>query len=69
MNQIAQAVAAEAVEPARSEPARVDSAAALAKDATVKDLMTPPVGLFRGTETVADAVETLREATKSAFIT
>ena len=69
MNQIAQAVAAEAVEPARSEPAPVDSAAALAKDATVKDLMTPPVGLFRGTETVAEAVETLREATKSAFIT
>ena len=69
MNQIAQAVATEAVEPARSEPAPADSAAALAKDATVKDLMTPPVGLFRGTETVAEGVETLREATKSAFIT
>jgi len=69
MNQIAQAVPVDTADVARSEPAPADANAALAKDATVSDLMSPPVGLFRGTETVAEAVETLREATKSAFIT
>ena len=45
------------------------SDAALAKDATVRDLMSPPVGVCSGTATVAETVEALREATKSAFIT
>ena len=50
-------------------PSAADPNAAFAPDATVRDIMTPPVGLFRGIERVAEAIETLREATKSAFIT
>jgi len=38
-------------------------------DATVRDLMSPPVGVFKGTDTVAETVEMLREQTKTAFIT
>ena len=69
MNQIAQAVAAEAVEPARSEPAPVDSAAAATSDATIRETMSPPVGVFRPDATVAETIENLREATRTAFIT
>ena len=36
---------------------------------TVADLMTPAVGVFSPTATVAHATEALREATRSAFIT
>lgn len=40
-----------------------------ARPATLRDLMTPPVGLFAPQTTVAQAVEQLREQVKSAFIT
>jgi magnesium transporter len=69
MDEIAQAVPADSAEPEMPEAVRADAKAALADDATVRDLMSPPVGLFRGTDTVTQAVEALREATKSAFIT
>jgi magnesium transporter len=69
MTEIVQAIPADAIPPAPPERAAVDTNAALDNDATVADLMSPPVGVFRGTETIAEAVETLREATKSAFIT
>ena len=46
-----------------------DAQAALEKDATVRDLMSPPVGVFHGTDTVAETIENLREQTKTAFIT
>ena len=54
--------------PAPSGPAS-DAQAALEKDATVRDLMSQPVGVFRGTDTVAETIENLREQTKTAFIT
>ena len=54
--------------PAPSGPAS-DAQAALEKDATVRDLMSPPVGVFHGTDTVAETIENLREQTKTAFIT
>lgn len=44
-------------------------AAATTSAATVGDMMSPPVGLFRGDLTVAEAVEKLREMTREAFIT
>ncbi len=62
MNEIAQATEANSAAPNAADPAQ-------AKGATVRDLMSPPVGVFRGTDTVAQTVEALREATKSAFIT
>lgn len=56
--------------------ANEDSAPALkaevksnAKVATVGELMSPPVGVFRGSLTVAETVEKLREMTREAFIT
>lgn len=39
------------------------------EEATVGDLMTPPVGLFAPDITVAEAIEKLREQTQTAFIT
>ena len=36
---------------------------------TVADLMTPTVGVFSPNTTVAEAIEALREATRTAFIT
>ena len=36
---------------------------------TVGDLMTPAVGIFAPSVTVSEAIEALREATRSAFIT
>src|SRR5688500_12600400 len=33
------------------------------------DLMSPPVGIFRGEMTVAETIEQLRELTRAAFIT
>jgi magnesium transporter len=54
------------VEPPTQAPA---ADPAQAKDATIGDLMSPPVGVFRGDATIAETVEMLREATKSAFIT
>jgi magnesium transporter len=69
MDEIAQAIPLDSRAPAPSEKAAAGSNAALANDATVRDLMSPPVGVFRGTDTVAETIEALREATKSAFIT
>jgi magnesium transporter len=54
--------------PAESTPATAPNAA-LAKDAKVRDLMSPPVGVYRGSMTVAQTIEDLREATRKAFIT
>jgi magnesium transporter len=47
----------------------IDTTASTAKNATVRDLMSPPVGVYRGNKTVAETIEDLREATRSAFIT
>jgi magnesium transporter len=69
MNEIAQAVPADGLEPVVPEAAPADTRDALDNDATVRDLMSPPVGVFRGTDTVAETIENLREQTKTAFIT
>jgi magnesium transporter len=68
MAEIAQAIPADIAtpEPASAPPAHDP---ALEKNATVRDLMSPPVGVFKGTDTVAETVEMLREQTKTAFIT
>ncbi len=60
--------AAPASPPVSPLPA-IDQNAALAKDAKVRDLMSPPVGVYRGSMTVAQTIEDLREATRKAFIT
>jgi magnesium transporter len=39
------------------------------KVATVGELMSPPVGVFSGSLTVAETIEKLREMTREAFIT
>jgi magnesium transporter len=65
MNEIAQPVPADSSKPA--SPPAADSAQS--NDATVRDLMSPPVGVFKGTDTVAETIEMLREQTKTAFIT
>ena len=39
------------------------------EDATVSDLMSPPLGVFRPDMSVAETVEELRELTRSAMIT
>jgi magnesium transporter len=54
--------------PVPPQPAS-ETPAALANDATVRDLMSPPVGVYRGSATVAETTEALREATRTAFIT
>jgi magnesium transporter len=69
MDEIAQAIPTDDAAPASPPPSKAGSDAALAKDATVSDLMSPAVGVFRGTATVAETIEALREATKTAFIT
>jgi magnesium transporter len=69
MTEIAQAVQADSFAPVQPGAAQSGADPAQAKNATVRDLMTPPVGVFRATNTVAETVEALREATKSAFIT
>lgn len=69
MDEIAQAIPADGPPPAVPEAAPADTRDALASNATVSDLMSPPVGVFRASDTVAETVEMLREATKSAFIT
>ena len=69
MDEIAQAIPVDSPAPAPPHTGSAGSAAALADDAKVRDLMSPPVGVFRGTDTVAQTVENLREATKTAFIT
>lgn len=68
MTEIAQALPADIPAPVADAP-RPEADPAQARDATVSDLMTPPVGVFKGSDTVAETIETLREATKSAFIT
>ena len=67
MAEIALEVPSDSLVPARPDAAAAE--AALAPNAAVRDLMSPPVGLFRGSATVAETVEDLREATKTAFIT
>jgi len=69
MDEIADAIPTDSAAPASRPPSKAGSDAALAKDATVSDLMSPVVGVFRGTATVAETIEALREATKTAFIT
>ena len=69
MDEIAQAIPVDSPAPTTPDTGSAGSAAALADDAKVRDLMSPPVGVFRGTDTVAQTVENLREATKTAFIT
>jgi magnesium transporter len=69
MTEIAQAVQADGFAPAKLDAAQSGTDPAQAKNATVRDLMTPPVGVFKPTDTVAETVKALREATKSAFIT
>ena len=63
MDEIAQAIPADTSDPATpvgvAAPAALDPAQA--DDATVRDLMSPPVGVFRGTDSVAETVEMLRE--------
>ncbi|HEY6816082.1 MAG TPA: magnesium transporter [Croceibacterium sp.] len=68
MNQVLTADAVPA-SPAPAMQPQIDPAAALAKDAKVRDLMSPPVGVYRGSMTVAETTEALREATRKAFIT
>jgi magnesium transporter len=69
MTEIVQAVHADSSAPGKVEAAPTGADPAQASDATVRDLMSPPVGVFRGDATIAETVEMLREATKSAFIT
>jgi magnesium transporter len=68
MAEIAQAIPADIAAP-ETAPAPPAHDPALEKNATVSDLMSPPVGVFKGTDTVAETVEMLREQTKTAFIT
>jgi len=60
-----------AVTPVTPPPPTVDpnANAALSNDARVRELMSPPVGVYRGHQTVAETTEALREATRKAFIT
>jgi magnesium transporter len=60
--------AASAPLPGSAQPS-AQSKAALASNATIRDIMSPPVGVYRGTATVAETIEALREATRTAFIT
>jgi len=69
MNEIAQAVQADSAALASPNATPSGADPAQANDATVRDLMTPPVGVFKAGDTVAETIEALREATKSAFIT
>ena len=69
MDEIAEAIPTDSAVPVAPPPSKAGSEAALANDAKVSDLMSPAVGVFRGTATVAETVEALREATKTAFIT
>lgn len=69
MNQVLTADAAAGENPAPAPQPPIEPAAALAKNARVRDLMSPPVGVYRGAMTVAETTEALREATRKAFIT
>ena len=62
-------IEADIAAPDEAPPAAPAADPAQAKDATIADLMSPPVGVFRGDATIAETVEMLREATKTAFIT
>ena len=53
--------------PRPALPPSADSA--MDSDATVRELMSPPVGVFKLNDTVAETIEMLREQTKTAFIT
>jgi magnesium transporter len=50
-------------------PPEAETPQGLAKNPTIADLMTPPVGVFGPQATVGEAVEALREQVKNAFIT
>jgi magnesium transporter len=69
MDEIAQAIPADTT--AQVPAGRLPDGAmdALSKDAKVRDLMSPPVGVYRGSLTVAETTEHLRDATRKAFIT
>lgn len=69
MDEIAHALPAES--KARIPSGRLPDGAmqALSKDAKVRDLMSPPVGVYRASATVAETTEALRDATRKAFIT
>ena len=69
MDEIAQAIPADDPEPTAPAAPPADTRDAQDKNAAISDLMSPPVGVFRGDATIAETVEMLREATKSAFIT
>ena len=69
MTEVAAASAADTLPPVHPAQPPAETNAALAKNATVRDLMSPPVGVYRGTMTVAETTEALREATRTAFIT
>ena len=69
MDEIAQAIPADSPAPAGAGQQLADTEAALGKHAKVRDLMSPPVGVYRGSDTVAETTEALREATRTAFIT
>ncbi|MBT2133681.1 magnesium transporter [Croceibacterium sp. LX-88] len=62
-------VSRDAPAPSPVPPAAVISAKAQERNARVRDIMAPPVGVYRGSATVADTTEALREATRTAFIT
>src|SRR6478752_2779608 len=62
MNQVLTADAAPEVNPPPPQPPAIDPTAGLAKNAKVRDLMSPPVGVYRGHLTVAETTEALREA-------
>lgn len=51
------------------QPAKTLAAEHETEDATVADLMSPALGVFRPEMTVAETVEELRELTRSAIIT
>jgi magnesium transporter len=53
----------------RPAPGPASPAAAQAYGATVSDIMSPPVGVYRGNQTVAETIESLRVETQTAFIT
>lgn len=57
---------AAAAEPIAPPPPALELTA---RHPTIADLMTPPVGVFAAETTIAEAVEQLRDAVKSAFIT
>ena len=61
MSEIVQAFPTDHPSPAGPGPKRPDTEAALGTHARVNDLMSPPVGVYRPTDTVAETTEQARE--------